>query len=92
MSEENEELIKAALLGKQVENFLSSDVGRYLKNRITEERAQAISQFAACNPTDQSAIIRIQNQLLRADSMISWISGAITDGLTALNILESGEN
>jgi len=91
MSQDQDQLVKSAVLGKQVEDFMASDVGRFFKERIIQERAEAITGFANCDPTDQKEVLKWQNQLVRADAMITWISGVIRDGLTAVHILETGE-
>lgn len=91
MSTENEDLILRATFGKQVENFLSSDVGSYIIARADEERSEAMSALVTVNPAEIEEIRKLQSKAELAIKMKQWLISAVTDGLSALQILEDRE-
>lgn len=90
-ADERDGLLRDAALGEQVKSFLVSDVGRYILSKSFEEAETALVDLVGCSPTDAEGIRRLQNIVQRSDSLKSWLEGAVTDGLNALNILEERE-
>ncbi len=82
------EEFRTAVFGKQVELFWDSQIGQYLLERSLREYNSAISGLKTCSPTDAATFMKLQSQLIRAESFRDWLSEAIEDGLRAKNILE----
>lgn len=94
MNEEQEDaelIVKRAVFGKQVEQFLNSDIGRYMVQRATLRAESAVESFKRCDPSDVAQVRKLQNEILWAESFSDWLSAAVTDGLQALNIIEERE-
>lgn len=93
MNEDEEKLviIRRATFGRQVEQFLNTEVGKYLVCRANDEVAKAVFDFKNCCPTDAVEVQSIQNRMKQGENFIEWISQAVNDGLQALNILEDRE-
>lgn len=85
---EHEVMIRRAVFGKQVEEFVSSEIGRYLLARAAEQRENAQLDFLKVQCDNATAVREIQNRILVADSVVGWLKDAIGDGLQALNILD----
>jgi len=88
---ENRALVEKGVLGKEVEFFMNSDVGRYLQDRILNEKIAAIEGLSQCDPFKPEDVQKWQNQMRLADHMTSWLQQAVHDGLNAINVLESRE-
>ncbi len=87
-NEETEVLWEKAVLGKQIDEFLSSDIGRYLLNRADKELANAITALRDCSSED---LIKYQSDMKRAESIRAWLVDAVQEGLRALNLIEELE-
>ena len=82
------QLFERAAFGKQVDAFMTSDVGKYVMNRAQQSRKDAFTDFAAVDATDVSAVQDIQNRLKVAESIVQWLRDAVMDGVKAFEILE----
>jgi molybdopterin converting factor small subunit len=91
MDEEQEVLVRRAIFGKQVEDFLSSDIGRYLLVRAADQAETAMDKLKVCVPTEGKTVQALQNDIYVAESIRTWLAQAIQDGINALNIIESPE-
>ena len=89
--ESKELLLHRAAFGKQVEQFLNTDIGKYLMNRATDEVIDAFSEFKKCDARDGKTIEKVQNKIYRAESFKQWLTDAVLDGVTAYNIIEDRE-
>lgn len=94
MSEERDQanekdmLIRRAVFGKQVDNFLSTDIGRYLMARAKSESDDALADFKRCDPADEKRVRRLQTAIQQADNLKAWLETAVLDGLQAIEIIE----
>ena len=87
-----EALYESAVLGKQIENFLAGDVGKYLHARATRVYNKAVDEFKKVGPTDVAEIMRIQSDMWKAEAFMGWLSQGIQEGLTSLGILQGLED
>jgi hypothetical protein len=87
-----EELIRSAMLGKQIEAFLSSDVGKYLQARTSRVYNAAIEDFKRVDPSDLNKVRQIQADLWKAEAFMGWLSQGVQEGLTSLKILQGIED
>lgn len=93
MSESNPliPLVQEAVFGKQVEEFLSSDIGIYLVKKAEAEASDAIEKLKTCPADDPKAIRTLQNQIFRAESIQQWLGEAIHRGLEAIQNIDERE-
>ena len=78
-------------LGKDAEEFLASDVGRYMLARAEEQEREAMEALASVWPWRRRRITDLQAKLWRARSFREWMSEIIVQGRQALDQLESPE-
>lgn len=86
--EDRDLLIRRATFGKQVDIFMSSDIGRYMVSRATDEAEEALQAFKTCDPTDTNKVRELQHTILQAEKVKRWLEDAVQDGLQAINIIE----
>jgi hypothetical protein len=84
-------LYAEAILGKDAEEFLKTDLGRYLMERVVEEEREAMEALAGTSSWRRRRIVELQNRIWRARSFKSWLSEMIVTGRQALQQLESTE-
>lgn len=84
-------LVAEAILGKDAEEFLNTDVGRYILARAEEEEREALEALAKVWPWRRRRIEQLQTQLWRARSIKDWLTEMITTGRQALEHLEDKE-
>lgn len=76
------------ILGKDAEEFLQRDLGRYMLGRAEEEEREAMEALATVSPWRRRRISQLQAQLWRARSFQGWLAELITGGNQALEQLE----
>jgi hypothetical protein len=94
VDEDQVAMYRRAAFGKQMEHFMSSDIGNYLIARAHEQKLEAQEAFLTVDCNSALAVYDIQNRILVANSVVGWMLDAVNDGLQAINIIEdrSGEN
>jgi len=85
-------LYAEAILGKDAEEFLKTDLGRYMLARAEEEEREALDALANVSPWRRRRIQQLQAQLWRARSFTGWLAEMITAGRQALQQLETPED
>lgn len=81
-------LVKDAVLGKQVEDFVASDVGQYLISRIDCEVDEAVELLKKTYSWRTRRIRDLQNHIFRLESIKTWLVQAIATGHDALRMIE----
>lgn len=84
----NPELYAEAMLGKDVEEFLNTDIGRYLIGRAEQESAEATDQLKKVYPWRKRKIQELQARIWRADSVQGWLAELIISGRQSLQTLD----
>lgn len=77
-----------AVLGKDAEEFLASDLGRVMLARAVEEEREALDALAVISPWRRRRITQLQAQLWRARSFKEWLTEVVINGHQALAQLE----
>jgi hypothetical protein len=77
-----------AILGRDAEEFLNTELGRYLTGRCDQEIAEAHSELARVSPWRRRRITDLQNRVWRAQSLKDWIAELISNGKAAEAALE----
>jgi hypothetical protein len=88
MSEQADVTMAEARFGIEVEQFLSSDIGRYMVGRAENEEHEALQALAQVDPIDAKKVERLQNQVWRARSIQQWLAQAVQAGLMAQHQIE----
>lgn len=84
----NPALVAQAILGKDTEEFLSTDIGRYLVGCAEQEIADATEKLCKVSPWRRRRISELQAQIWRAQSFQTWLAEIITTGRQAIENLE----
>ena len=77
-----------AVLGQEASEFLSTEIGRYIVGRAEQDKADAMEKLARVSPWRRNRIRQLQNEVWRAESVVSWIAELITSGQQAEAVLE----
>ena len=81
-----------AALGRDAEEFLASDIGRYIIGRCEHEIAEAQEQLASVSPWRRNRIRQLQNEVWRARSVRQWIAELVIRGREAEKQLEQQQD
>jgi hypothetical protein len=84
-------LYAEAILGKDAEEFMASDVGRYLLGRAEQEADEANDKLKRISPWRRRRITELQNEIWRAESVKGWLIEIIRAGEAAEHALEQQE-
>lgn len=83
-----DDVIEVAVFGKQVENFLASDVGRYLTIYADSQVREAMEALTKVSPWRRRKITELQNTILLWKGFRLRLAEALTDGEQAVRMLE----
>jgi len=81
-------LIAEAVLGRDAQEFLASEIGRYLLGRAQMDEREAMEALISVKWWRRRRIIELQSRIYRARSVRSWLAEIITDGRQAESVLE----
>jgi copper homeostasis protein CutC len=84
----NDPLVKSAVLGSQVEQFLETDIGKYLVGRAENQAAEAMDMLKRTAPWRKNRIQQLQNAVLTAENFQKWLGEAYSEGLHSLHTIE----
>ena len=87
----NDPLVETAVFGKEVENFLGSNIGRYLVHKAEVQAEKATEELKRVAWWRGRRIKQLQNRIAVAESIQQWLGDAIMDGLSATNSLEAND-
>jgi hypothetical protein len=88
---EDEHLRIVAQLGVEAQTFKTSTLGQYLADCAEAESTDALAQLATVDPTSVQEIVALQNQVFRAQSVMTWIEEAIEGGTHAIGTMQQRE-
>jgi hypothetical protein len=86
--EQKLQLLRTAAFGRQVEEFWSSDIGKYLHLHASTCYSSAIEELKSVNPSSSAEVMQAQGKAWQAENFILWMEEAIQRGLESLNLLE----
>lgn len=81
-------LIAEAVLGRDAQEFLASEIGRYLLGRAQMDEREALEALVSVKWWRRRRIIELQSRIYRARSVRNWLAEIITDGRQAESVLE----
>lgn len=82
-------LVAEAMLGRDAEQFLKTDLGRFMLERAMEEERDALEALASVWPWRRRRIQDLQAKLWRARSFQNWMGELISAGRQALEQMET---
>ena len=88
-------VVRLAVFGRQVEDFVNSEIGRFITRRADDEIADCLDQLKTISPAypwGRRKIARIQAQIGVAERVMQWLAEAITNGQQAMNIIEDKDD
>jgi len=88
----NDPIVETAVFGQQVEQFLSSEIGRYLIDRAEREAEHAADALKTVHPWRTRRIRELQNIIWVSERVQKWLGEAILDGRQALNVIEGNDD
>ena len=84
-------LYDIAVLGEQVDAFIRSDVGKYVLDKANRELEVSLTELRKVDPYDSKLVQKFQNEVWRAENLVTWLAESIQAGLKAKDILEERE-
>jgi hypothetical protein len=84
-------LYAEAILGKDMEEWLKSDVGRYMLEGFEEYEREALEDLAKVHPWRRRKIVQLQERIRMARKFKSLAAEMIHTGRQALQQLEAAE-
>lgn len=85
------EFMEQVKFGIEVEAFLTGKIGKYLLERAHAEIDQAVEELKRVNARDTAAVVKLQNQIWRAESIDGWLAEKVQEGWNAEEHLRSQE-
>lgn len=83
--------VAEAMLGRDVEEFLHTDLGRYMLERAEEEERAALEELATVWPWRRSRIRQLQAIVWRSRSFKTWLTELVVAGKQAMEQLDTRE-
>lgn len=87
----NDPSVRLAIFGKQVEDFLTSDIGDYLLKYARQQETDGVEQLLRVNPWRRRRIQVLQNQIATAQNFQRWLGEAVAAGQMSLAQLQGEE-
>jgi hypothetical protein len=81
-------LVRTAVFGKEVEEFLASPIGDYLIKSAEKELATAIEQLKKIAPDKPIQIVALQTKIELLEHFESWLGAAVESGHVAIRALD----
>lgn len=88
----SQQLYAEAILGKDAEEFVQSELGQFVIGRADQEIAEAMHELKNCHPWRTRKIKELQNRIWRAEQFQGWLAELITRGRQAISQLEEPED
>mgnify|MGYP000879394272 FL=1 len=83
MLNERDEMQRLIALGFSAEDFLGSELGKFIAEKAEAERTSAIEELISCSPFDSESVSRLQSRVAIADAAMQWLADAIILGQEA---------
>jgi hypothetical protein len=84
-------VVRTAVFGRQVEDFVNSEIGRHITARADDEISECLQKLKVTRPNSLDGIKHIeslQSRVAVCERVIAWLAEAITEGHQAMNIIE----
>lgn len=84
-------VVRTAVTGKVVEDFLTSEVGRLIATYAQEQVDISTEKLKVVSPLRLFAVSRLQLEISLWEGLLTKLANVVTDGLSATKLLEEGE-
>lgn len=84
----HEELVAEYSLGKNSEEFIESELGRYIIGRVDQERSDAVEKLINTPSWRWITIRELRNEIWRCDTFKGWLADCVIRGKQALELLD----
>lgn len=84
----NKELLAEAIIGRDAEDFIQSDLGQFMIGCAEQESQEALEQLKRVLPWRRRKITELQNKIWRAESFQTWLAELVIKGKQATSQLE----
>jgi hypothetical protein len=84
--------VQVAVFGKEVEEFLTSDIGRYLLRRARSEEEEATDELVKDPEKRKETDQNLRNRIWVAKNFREWLEVAFHEGLQAMDMLKEEEH
>lgn len=88
----SEVLIAEAVLGRDAEDFLRSELGQFILGRCEQETKEAHYKLARVSAWRRRRIVELQNEIWRAQTLQGWFAELIQNGRAAEAALTEREH
>jgi hypothetical protein len=85
-------LMAEAILGRDAEEFLNTELGQFILGRCEQEIQEAQAQLSRVSPWRRNRIRQLQNEVWRAQSVKQWLGELIANGKAAEASLDEQEH
>ena len=85
-------LMAEAVLGRDADEFMRTDIGRYVLGRCEQEIDEAQELLSRVSPWRRRRIQELQNQIYRAKSLKSWLVELVNNGNAAEAVLSENHD
>lgn len=85
---EEEMMLAEAMLGQETEEWLQTDLARYMLGRAEQEEREAMDALAKCGAWRRRRIAELQTRIWRARSFRAWLGELVVTGRQALQSLD----
>lgn len=87
-----DDLVKDATFGIEVEAFLHSRMGKFLVEQAESERDAALEEFKTADTADAKEMARLQNRVWRAESFQTWLAEIVQAGWNAEMLMKQQDS
>lgn len=88
----NDPLVRAAVFGEKVQEFLRSEIGDFLLKRVEAQLAVSIESLKSVDPGKTTQVVVLQERIRLLEGFESWLGDAVQEGLTAISVIEGEED
>jgi hypothetical protein len=85
---DKETLIAEAILGKDAEEFINSELGQYMVGSAEQEAHEAYEALKKVLPWRRRKIQELQNKIWLAEHFKEWLAELVTAGKQAMDALD----
>jgi hypothetical protein len=80
--------LRTAVFGKQVEQFMESDIGCYLTQCAEKDIEKGLAALRSADPFEPAKIVAAQMKVKIAETVMGWLGDAIRAGLQATEAIK----
>jgi hypothetical protein len=85
-------IVRTAVFGLEVQEWLSSPVGSYVMNRVRQKLTHLEASLKTVDPSKAMDIAGIQAEIRHWEAFAGWLGDAVQAGLTASEIIDGEQN